>query len=172
MARADIRGWASRHPVASFFALAYAISWLGWLPTVLGYRGDLDQNLSMIAQFGPAVAALVLAWCSGASVRAWARQIVRWRASLRWLTAFPGEPVAVVLRRRRNRLAAGLVPGTILIDYFLGINGMDFIVPILAFSVLFAFGLLMLTLFSGFAYDVQRRIDLRKTPRWATRPTS
>jgi hypothetical protein len=30
------------------------------------------------------------------------------RASLRWLMAFPGEPVAVVLRRRRNRLAAGI----------------------------------------------------------------
>ena len=66
MARDDIRGWASRHPVASFFTLAYAISWLGWLPAVLGYRGDLGQILSMISQFGPALAALVLAWYLGA----------------------------------------------------------------------------------------------------------
>jgi membrane protease YdiL (CAAX protease family) len=96
MARDDIRGWANRHPVASFFTLAYAISWLGWLPAVLGYRGDLDQILSMIAQFGPAVAALVLAWYSGASVRAWARQIVRWRVAPRWYAIVLGVPVLLI----------------------------------------------------------------------------
>jgi hypothetical protein len=64
------------------------------------------------------------------------------------------------------------LPGTILIDYFLGVNGMDFIFPILAFTVLSAFGLRLLTLVNGFAYDVQRRIDLHKTPRWVTRATS
>jgi hypothetical protein len=36
------------------------VSWLAWLPEMLGYRGDLKQSLSTIAQFGPALAALVL----------------------------------------------------------------------------------------------------------------
>jgi hypothetical protein len=56
--RQDIRRWVKRHPVASFFALAYTITWLAWLPAMLGYKGDLGQVLSIIAQFGPAVAAL------------------------------------------------------------------------------------------------------------------
>jgi hypothetical protein len=169
MARDDIRGWASRHPVASFFTLAYAISWLGWLPAVLGYRGDLDQILSMIAQFGPAVAALVLAW---------ARQIVRWRVALRWRAHLSDGSRGFLANLWPWTCVAGVIawllvlPGTILIDYFLGVNGMDFIFPILAFTVLSAFGLRLLTLVNGFAYDVQRRIDLHKTPRWVTRATS
>jgi hypothetical protein len=68
VARSDIRGWVKRHPVAMFFLLAYAVSWLAWLPAMLGYRGDLNQVLSMIAQFGPAVAALIVTWYSGASI--------------------------------------------------------------------------------------------------------
>jgi hypothetical protein len=58
--RQDTRGWVKRHPVASFFVLAYAITWLAWLPAMMGYRGDLGEVRSMIAQFGPALAALVL----------------------------------------------------------------------------------------------------------------
>jgi hypothetical protein len=68
-----------RHPVVSFFLLAYAVSWLAWLPAVLDYRGDLGQVPMMIAQFGPALAALFLTWYSGASMRSWARSIIRWR---------------------------------------------------------------------------------------------
>jgi hypothetical protein len=52
------RGQARRHPVASFFVLAYAITWLAWLPAVAGYRGGLNQPLSMIGQLGPVLAAL------------------------------------------------------------------------------------------------------------------
>jgi uncharacterized protein len=81
MAGHDVRSWVQRHRVASFFMLAYAITWLAWLPAVLGYQGDLNQVLSLIAQFGPAVAALVVTWYSGASVRGWARGIIRWRVA-------------------------------------------------------------------------------------------
>jgi hypothetical protein len=44
MASKDFRGRIERHPVASFFVLTYATSWLAWLPAVLGYRGDLNQS--------------------------------------------------------------------------------------------------------------------------------
>ena len=65
-----------------------------------------------------------------------------------------------------------VLSGTILIDYFVGVNEMDFIVPILTFTALSAFGLLLLTLVTGFAYDVHRRSGLYKTPRSVTRATS
>lgn len=58
-----------------------------------------------------------------------------------------------------------LLPGTILLDYFFGAGDLDFIVPILTLLVLSAFGLLLLTIFAGFAYDVQRRMNLHKTLR-------
>jgi hypothetical protein len=73
--------WASRHPVATFFVLAYAISWLAWLPAMLGYGGRLGGPLSMLAQFGPALATLVAVWLSGASPRELLRSVVRWRVS-------------------------------------------------------------------------------------------
>jgi len=96
MARDDIRGWVQRHRVASFFVFAYALTWLAWLPAVLGYGGDLNQILSLIAQFGPAVAALVVTWYSGASVRSWARSIVRWRVAPWWYVVAVGLPILLV----------------------------------------------------------------------------
>jgi membrane protease YdiL (CAAX protease family) len=89
-------GWARRHPLIAFFGFAYAISWLAWLPAALGYRGDLDLLLPLIAQFGPALAALVVAWRAGASVRDWARGILRWRVAPRWYAAAIGLPVLVL----------------------------------------------------------------------------
>jgi len=91
-----MRGWVKRHPVASFFVLAYAISWLAWLPDILGYRGDLGQVFSMIAQFGPAVAALILTWYTRASIRSWFRSIVRWRVGLWWYAVAIGLPVVLI----------------------------------------------------------------------------
>jgi hypothetical protein len=35
MARDNNHGWVQRHRVASFFVLAYAVSWLAWLPAAL-----------------------------------------------------------------------------------------------------------------------------------------
>jgi len=57
-----------------------------------------------------------------------------------------------------------MLPGTVLLDFFFGVSNLDFIAPILTFTVLSAFGLLLLTLFAGFAHDVQRQIGLHKTP--------
>jgi uncharacterized protein len=95
MARGEICGLVKRHPVASFFVLTYTISWLAWLPATLGYRGGADTALSMIAQFGPALAALVVVY-TGASIRGWARQIVRWRASPRWYAVAFGLPAVLI----------------------------------------------------------------------------
>src|SRR5215212_8696973 len=91
-----VRSWIRRHPVASFIVLAYAITWLAWLPAMLGYRGDLGQVLMMIAQFGPALAALFIFWYTGASIRSWAGSIIRWRVGLWWYAVALGLPVALI----------------------------------------------------------------------------
>jgi len=96
MARGDIRGLVKRQPVASFFVLTYAISWLAWLPAMLGYQGSADAALYIIAQFGPTLAAFVIVFYTGASIRGWALRIVRWRASPRWYAVAFGLPAALI----------------------------------------------------------------------------
>jgi hypothetical protein len=57
-----------------------------------------------------------------------------------------------------------LLPGTILLDFFFGVNDLNFVVLILTLLVLCAFGLLLLTVFTGFAYDSQRQTGLQQVP--------
>ena len=62
---------------------------------ILDYQDDLGQVLAMIAQFGPALAALVLAWYSGA-LGNWARGIIRWRVGPWWYVVVVGLPVGLI----------------------------------------------------------------------------
>jgi membrane protease YdiL (CAAX protease family) len=68
--------WTQRHPVIAFVALAYTLSWLTWLPALLGFGGIA---LIILGGFGPLVAALLVTRYTGSSVQAWAQQIIRWR---------------------------------------------------------------------------------------------
>ena len=64
-------------------------------------------------------------------------------------------------------LAAGitawllLMPGTMLLDLFVGVGNPDLVVPVLA---LCALGLLLLTIFAGLARDARRRTETTKIP--------
>jgi hypothetical protein len=51
------------------------------------------------------------------------------------------------------------------VDYFVGVNNPSRTMSILIFA---AFGLLLLTVFAGFAYDLQRRTDVQQTPAMST----
>ena len=52
-----------RYPVASFYILAFAISWLGWVPQALFSRGmfPLDTPLfALLGGGGPTLAAIIV----------------------------------------------------------------------------------------------------------------
>jgi hypothetical protein len=82
-----------RHPVITFFLLAYALSWLGWPMWALG----LYPN--PVFGFGPFLAALlVLAITRGKSgVGGLLRRMVRWRVGLGWYAVALLLPVGLAL---------------------------------------------------------------------------
>ena len=71
---------ATRHALITFFLLAYAITWLGAIPYLLGVF-----PVPMIA-FGPFLAALIMASITGgwAATRALLLRMVQWRVGRRW----------------------------------------------------------------------------------------
>jgi membrane protease YdiL (CAAX protease family) len=84
-----LRDPVRRHPVASFFALAYVISWSWWVPLAL--RGDVVRAgdgwpTHLPGLLVSAIAALVVtALTDGrAGLRDLGHRIVRWRIAGRW----------------------------------------------------------------------------------------
>jgi uncharacterized protein len=99
-----------RHPLISFFALAYALTWLAWSPWFLSeagvgllpYDGEGVSLYSNIAALilGPTFSAFIMTGATGGrdGVRRLLRRIVLWRVGFRWyLFVLLGIPAIVVL---------------------------------------------------------------------------
>lgn len=111
--QSPVRQLVRRHPLTSFFVLAFGISWLAWLPYVLSSSGlalvDLDipavlgttQLLGVLpgAYLGPLTAALVVTAVADGrpGLRAWGRRLVNWRVGWRWyVTVLAGVPAVIM----------------------------------------------------------------------------
>jgi membrane protease YdiL (CAAX protease family) len=82
------------HPVGVFFAAALAISWGLWTLAFAGLGGGetFTQAMMIPGAFGPALAAALVTYLRGDSLRAWAAQIVDWRVAPRWYLLAVGLP--------------------------------------------------------------------------------
>jgi uncharacterized protein len=125
-ASAQPRGFVAfvrSHPLLSYFVLAYAITWLFWLPVALSRSGAgllpirLPMTLMTGGAFGPIGAAYVTtAITSGrAGVRQLVRRVVLWRVGPQWYAfVLAGLPVllwlGVVLAFPGALTALGLAP--------------------------------------------------------------
>ena len=86
--------------MASFFLLAYAISWsLDASVLVLGMEPSWTRWIvsGFLSALGPAIAAGVVLSVSGESLRGWLGRVVRWRVHPKWYAAAVGIPAIVAL---------------------------------------------------------------------------
>ena len=93
-----LRNAMQEHPVTAYVALALAISW-GWWLLVAEFvaSGGLTQGVAIPGAFGPAIAAAIVIWASGGSLRSWASQVLRWRIAPRWYLIALGLPIVLAL---------------------------------------------------------------------------
>jgi membrane protease YdiL (CAAX protease family) len=100
--------------MTAFFAVAFGLTWLGWLPYVLSGNGlgllpwhfpellGSSQTLGILpgAYLGPITAAfLITARTEGRDgLRRWSRRLIRWRVGARWyLIALLSVPIVAIL---------------------------------------------------------------------------
>ncbi len=92
-----------RHPLLSYFLLAYIFTWAIEVPMLLGARGIIDVHLPMwleaLAAFGPFAAALiVLGMGSGqVGVKKLFASLVNWRVPGFWLIFTVVSPFVVLV---------------------------------------------------------------------------
>ncbi len=114
-AHSTLVSWLKGHQLLTFFVLAFAITWGGWL-LLIAFR--LISNALVVTLFypgwGPAIAALVLTALVGGKqgVRAFFSSFVRWRAGLQWYAvALFSFLLIVLVAIALSRLLFGTFPG-------------------------------------------------------------
>ncbi|MFN8444990.1 MAG: type II CAAX endopeptidase family protein [Caldilineaceae bacterium] len=91
-----------QYPLLSFFVLAYAISWLLWLPLVAaaeGWIGPVSRYWHLVGSLGPALAAILFAWLleGKSSVQQLVAGMTKWRVSRLWWAIAALGPVALLV---------------------------------------------------------------------------
>jgi len=93
-----------RHPLLSFYSIAYGITWSLGVPLLLSRRGliavDVPHLVEPFAAFGPFIAALiVVAALNGRDgLRSLSRSLLRWRIGGAWLAlSFLSTPLLLLL---------------------------------------------------------------------------
>jgi membrane protease YdiL (CAAX protease family) len=96
-----ISDWTRQHPLAAYFALAYAITWTVGLLLAASLRGwigvQIPASAHYLAAYGPMLSAfIVTAMTAGAAgVRELVGRMTRWRVGTRWILVALGSPIAL-----------------------------------------------------------------------------
>jgi uncharacterized protein len=90
-----------RAAVLRYIALAFAITWVVWIPRAAVSRGLFDSDLALelgsVWTYGPAVAAVAAAaWTGGrSSLRELGARVVRWRVGWGWYAVVVATPIVL-----------------------------------------------------------------------------
>jgi membrane protease YdiL (CAAX protease family) len=163
VARKNLQQWVRQYPLFSFFFVAYAFSWIVFIPYVLGEWGILQGNFTIfyiIHTFGPAVAAIaVTVLIAGKSGLDDLRQRIRQRgASPRWyLYILIGIPALIIL--------GDIIQPGALVNFKGLTTSLLAGYPIALVATFFGVGLGEETGWRGFALPYMQR---RYSPLWGT----
>ncbi|EMA42789.1 type II CAAX endopeptidase family protein [Halococcus saccharolyticus] len=104
-----IGAFVASRDVSSFFALTLVISWAGWVPVAAGVvdREPLVLGMTVIGVLGPPVAAAIVTWLVGDSLRAWVGPVLRWRVHPQWYLATLGIPFVLITATSVAAVALG-----------------------------------------------------------------
>jgi len=115
-----------RHPLLSFFALSFAITWgicavmILFADTLAQRFGEFDygspfwRTLFQVAVYAPAIAAFTVIGVvkGGAGIRAYLSRIFRWRVGIRWyIVVLLGTPMLFAAARLLMIVLGKTVPG-------------------------------------------------------------
>jgi membrane protease YdiL (CAAX protease family) len=98
-----ISDWTKQHPLAAYFALAYAITWAVGLSIAASLRGwigvQVPATAHYLAAYGPMLSAfIVTAMTAGtAGIRELVGRMTRWRVGIRWILVAVASPIALYL---------------------------------------------------------------------------
>jgi membrane protease YdiL (CAAX protease family) len=101
-----LSNWPARHPLVSYFLIAFTFSWLMFLPGPLTYYGVLILSPSVIrlsaiaGLLGPILSGFIMTAVTEGrpGISCLLRRVVRWRVGLQWyLFALIGLPAVMVL---------------------------------------------------------------------------
>ena len=107
VAPANLPAWMRRHPLVSFFGMAYALPWLLWIPLLVLSQDGLSvlpfavpaTPVVILGGFGPLIAALIMTGLleGRPGVRQLLARCLRWRVGLPWYLLLFLIPVAFLL---------------------------------------------------------------------------
>ncbi|MFY1691314.1 CPBP family intramembrane glutamic endopeptidase [Plantactinospora sp. WMMB782] len=127
----------ARRPLAAYFTMSYALTWLAWTPYILSETGlgvlplrfpevlGSSQTLGLLpgAYLGPVTSAFVVTAVAGGrpALRRWAGRLVRWRIGVGWylwvLSVVPVVAVVATLPLAGAWTDLRLPAGTVLVGY-------------------------------------------------------
>ena len=84
-----------RRPTVAFFVLTFALSWTLMTPAKAVGLDSLAAVPFFLGVWAPAASAAIVVRVTGGSIKAWLRDILRWRVPLRYYAFAVGFPIAL-----------------------------------------------------------------------------
>ena len=92
-----LRTRIAAHPTVAFFLLAFAMSWTLMAPAMVAGLDSLAALPFFLGVWAPAAAAAIVVRVTGGSIKAWLRDIMRWRVGARYYALALGFPIALAV---------------------------------------------------------------------------
>jgi membrane protease YdiL (CAAX protease family) len=92
-----LRTRIAAHPTIAFFLLAFAMSWTLMAPAMVAGLDSLAALPFFLGVWAPAAAAAIVVRVTGGSIKAWLRDIMRWRVGGRYYALALGFPIALAV---------------------------------------------------------------------------